>query len=65
MVKRKGKVANRAEVPLKQVLIDTCRLFPALREGYTQALVIKDNYTWMSWMILIKNRKDCPEQLRL
>ena len=47
MVKRKGKVADRAEAPLDRVSVDTCGPFPALREGYTQALVIKDDYTRM------------------
>ena len=55
MVKRRGKVADRAEAPLERVSIDTCSPFPVSREGYTQALVVKDNYTWMSWMILIKD----------
>ena len=65
MVKRRGKVAERAEAPLERVSINTCGPFPASREGYTQALVIKDDYTRMSWMIPIKDRRDCPEQLQL
>jgi len=65
MIKRKGRVADRAESPFERVSVDTCGPFPASREGFTQALIIKDDYTRMSWMIPIRDRKDCPEQLRL
>lgn len=65
MVKRKGGVADRVGAPLGRVSIDTCGPFPASREGFTQALVIKDDYTRMSWMIPVKDRKDCPAQLRI
>jgi hypothetical protein len=48
MVKVKGRVADRMGAPLERVSIDTCGPFPASREGYTQALVIKDDYSRMS-----------------
>ena len=65
MVKRRGGVADRMGAPLERVSIDTCGPFPASREGFTQALTIKDDYTRMSWMIPIKDRKDCPAQLQI
>jgi hypothetical protein len=61
--KSRGKVSARKDYPLERILVDTCGPFPTSREGFTQAMVIKDDYTRMSWMIPIKERKECPSKL--
>lgn len=63
--KRKGKVADRKGAPLERVSVDTCGPFPMSRLGNTQAMVIKDDFTRYSWVIPIKDRKECPEKLRV
>ena len=63
--KSKGKVSERKEHPLERVSVDTCGPFPTSREGFTQAMVIKDDHTRMSWMISIKERKECPSRLAI
>jgi hypothetical protein len=61
--KLRGKVSARKDFPLERISVDTCGPFPTSREGFTQAMVIKDDHTRMSWMIPIKERKECPNKL--